>query len=76
MLEFQLSFHKCKIDVSEMTLLGHLIKDNQIFPTPERIKQIKDVPRPVLGEQLATFLGLVVYMAQQIPHIATIAAPL
>jgi hypothetical protein len=59
-----------------MTLLGHTIRDGAVWPLDEKIRKLRDTPRPNTGEGLATFLGLMVYVSQQLPHASTLAAPL
>ena len=67
---------KCIFFAKELPLLGHKIDDRGIHPDPEKIRSIQDWPTPKNKKQLQTFLGVVNYHAQFLPHLATISAPL
>jgi len=58
-------------------ILGHMIDDDGIHhPSPERIQTVIDWTRPESQKELQRFHGMVNYITQFIPHIATITAPL
>src|SRR5205085_911062 len=59
-----------------LEILGHIIDDNGVQPMPEKIRKISDWTIPKNMKELEQFLGIVNYMSQFLPHIATIAAPL
>src|SRR5688572_3830005 len=56
--------------------LGHIIDDQVIHPTPEKIRTIMEWIRPENKKELERFNGIVNYVSQFLPHIATITAPL
>jgi len=53
-----------------------MIEDNDIHPAPEEIRTIMDWTRPESQKELPRFNGMVNYISQFIPHIATSTAPL
>jgi len=57
-------------------ILGHIIDDDGIHPAPEKIRTIMDWTRPESRKELQRFTGMVNYISQFTPHIATITAPL
>jgi len=57
-------------------ILGHMIDDDGIHPSLEKIQTIMDWTRPENQKELQRFHGMVNYDSQFIPHIATITAPL
>jgi len=60
----------------KLDILGHMIDDNSIHPAQEKIQTIMDWTRPECQKELQRFNGIVNYISQFIPHIATITAPL
>jgi len=61
---------------SKLDILGHMIDDDGIHPAPEKIRTIMDWTRPESQKELQRFNGMVNYISQFIPHIATITASL
>ena len=61
---------------TKLDILGHRREDNGIHPAPEKIRTIMDWTRPESQKELQRFNGMVNYISQVIPHIATITAPL
>jgi len=61
---------------TKLDILGHMIDDDGIHPAPEKIRTIMDWTRPESQKVLQRFNGMVNYISQFIPHIATITAPL
>ena len=59
-----------------LEILGHIIDDKGVQPMPEKIRKISDWTTPKNKKELERFLGIVNYVSQFLPHIATIAAPL
>jgi len=53
-----------------------MIDNDAIHPAPEKIRTITDWIRPESQKELQRFNGMVNYITQFIPHIATITAPL
>jgi len=53
-----------------------MIDDDGIHPAPEKIRTIMDWTRPENQKELQRFNGMVNYISQFIPHIATVTAPL
>jgi len=67
---------KCVVFATKLDILGHMIDDDGIHPAPEKIRNIMDWTRPEKQKELQRFNGMVHYISQFIPHIATITAPL
>ena len=52
---------KCTIAAREVDLLGHLITQEGVKPSPSKIKAIADYPRPTNKTELRAFLGIIGY---------------
>ena len=59
-----------------LDVLGHIITREGIKADPNKLTKIQDWPTPQTRKQLQAFLGLVNYVSQFMPHLATKAAPL
>jgi len=59
-----------------MDVLGHIIDDQGSRASPEKIARIEAWTTPRNKKQLQEFLGVVNYISQFIPHLASITAPL
>jgi len=60
--------------VTKLDILGHMIEDDGIHCAPEKIRTIIDRTRPEHQKEVQRFNGMVNYISQFIPHIATITA--
>ena len=67
---------KCKFFAMRLPLLGHIIDDEGIHADPEKIREIQDWHTPKSKNELQTFIGVVIYHAQFLLHLATLSAPL
>jgi len=59
---------------TKLDILGHMIDNYGIHPASEKIWTIMDWTRPESQKELQRFNGMVDYISQFIPHIATITA--
>ena len=53
-----------------------LDKNNNEQPTAEKIKAVRDAPKPSTASEVRSFLGMVGFSARFIPNLSTIAEPL
>lgn len=74
--QFRINREKCEIGVSATTFLGFRIDVDGVRPNPDKVKPIKEAPRPTTLKQLQSFLGAVNYLSNFIPHLADSAEPL
>jgi len=66
---------KSNFFADRLPLLGHVIDDQGIHPDPQQIRGIQDWHTPKSKNELQTFIGVVIYHAQFLPHIASASAP-
>lgn len=71
-----LNHAKCVYNVTEVTVLGHILNKNGIRPTENRMAAIKCFREPRNVSELRSFLGLITYVGRFIPHLATKTEPL
>ncbi len=56
--------------------VGHIVSKSLVEPETDKIEQILSAPRPTTKTEVKSFLGLVGYYRDYIPHFASIAVPL
>jgi len=59
-----------------MDVLGHIIDNQGLRALPEKTAIIEAWTTPKNQKQLQIYLGIVSYISQFIPHLASITAPL
>ena len=67
---------QCKFFADRLPLLGHVLDDQGIYVDPEKIGGIQDWHTPKSKNEFQTFIDVVIYHAQFLPHLATLSAPL
>ena len=67
---------KCAFEKTSVNSLGHLIKDKRISIDPEKLRRIKEWPRPHNQDKARSFLGYATYYRIFIKNFAHIVEPL
>ncbi|KAE8543244.1 hypothetical protein D1P53_000734 [Cryptococcus gattii VGV] len=65
------SREKSQFYLTETSFLGHIICPGQILPDPTKITCIEQFPHPTTPKALHSFLGLLNYLCDFIPNLAT-----
>ena len=73
---FRLNKAKCKFLQPSVVYLGHKIDGEGLHPTEDKLKAIRDAPRPKDVAALKSFLGLIMFYSRFMPHHSTVLAPL
>ena len=55
---------KCFCLKSSVEYLGHIIDENGLHPTTEKVKANKEAPKPRNIEELRSFLGIINYYSR------------
>ncbi len=61
---------KCKFGLSSIEYVGHIIDQNGIRFARDKIAKVLDFAIPVVVKDLMSFMGLVNYFGDHIPHLA------
>ena len=67
---------KCVFNVSEIRFLGHIVNQEGIKPTEDKVEAIRDFPEPHNMKMLRRFLGMINFYRRFIPNCAEILEPL
>ena len=71
-----LNRHKCAFGALSVEYLGHVINQEGLHPSEEKVRAIKQAPRPRNVTELKSFLGLLNYYSNLFPHLSTLLSPL
>ena len=72
----KLNQSKCLIGVREMNFLGHHISRDGVLPDANKVKAIFEMKAPSNVPSLRRFLGMVNFLGQYLPNLATVLKPL
>ena len=67
---------KCHLYQREVLYLGYVVSEKGIHTDPEKVKAVKEWPRPIDVTQVRSFLGLASYYRRFIRGFADVARPL
>ena len=67
---------KTELFTTRMVFMGHMLTDEGIHPTEEKVRAIQEAREPETPTEVRSFLGLVNYCGRYIPDMATVAEPL
>ena len=72
----KLNTKKCKYKVKEVKYLGHIITSEGIKIDNEKVRAIKQMPKPTDKKAVQRLLGAVNQMSKFVPNLATITHPI
>ena len=72
----RINVEKSLIGVRQLKYLGYVIDGQGIHVDKDRIRALKDAPRPATAQELQSLLGFAQYYARFVPGFARIARPL
>ena len=67
---------KCVFLASSVEYLGHVIDKNGLHPSSEKIRAIREAPKPKNVTELKSFLGLINYYCKFLSNLSTVLFPL
>ena len=67
---------KCMIGYGSIECLGHNIVDQTVRPQEDKVRTVRDAPRPTTKRLMKSFLGLADFYCRFIPNLSSIASPL
>ena len=67
---------KCEFLQEKVTFLGYILDKNGLHPLPEKIRAIKEAPKPRNVHELKSFLGLINYYSKFVRNFSTMLSPL
>ena len=61
---------KCQIKTKEITFFGRKYTDKGVFPDPEKISDINNMPTPQNKAELQKFLGMLTFLSNHLPNVS------
>jgi len=62
---------KCELGVEQLEFVGHVVNEQGLTHTRERLDKVLQIPPPEKGKDLKSFLGVAVYVCDHIRNYAT-----
>lgn len=72
----KLNRNKCKIGLSEISYIGHVLSKDGLKPDMDKVRAIQEMPQPKDKTELQRFMGMVQHLAKFIPNLSEVSAPL
>lgn len=72
----KIKLEKCSFLAKEVKYLGYIVDRAGVRPDPEKLRAIKDMPKPREVSELRSFLGMVNFYARFVPRLSGILHPL
>ena len=72
----KLNKKKLKLRLHQVPYMGHLLTADGLKPDEEKIKAVKDMPKPASKQDVQRFLGFVNYLSKFAPHLPDVCEPL
>ena len=72
----KLNKKKLKLRLPQVPYMGHLLTADGLKPDEEKIKAVKDMPKPASKQDVQRFLGFVNYLSKFAPHLSDVCEPL
>ena len=67
---------KCEFRKSSITYCGHVLSEKGLQADPEKVRAVKEMPRPTDKTELQSVLQFVQYLAKFVPNLSEVTAPL
>jgi hypothetical protein len=71
-VNLKLQPNKCEFLRTEVSYLGHVIKENGVLPDPQKVSVIENYPRPTNTKQLNSYFGMASYYCKFIPNFSNV----
>ena len=75
-VNLKLNSKKMNLRKPQVKLMGHVISKDGLKPDPDKVKAVKDMPKPTCKQETLSLLGFVNYLAKFLPRLSEVAQPL
>lgn len=72
----KLNRDKLRLCQDSVKFFGHIINSKGIMPDPDKVKAIREMPKPENKDDVLRFLGMVTYLSKFIPNLSEHSEPL
>ena len=75
-VNLKLNSKKMSLKKTEVKFMGHVISRDGLKPDPDKVKAVKDMPKPTCKQETLSLLGFINYLAKFLPRLSETAQPL
>ena len=75
-VNLKLNSKKMSLKKTEVKFMGHVISRDSLKPDPDKVKAVKDMPKPTCKQETLILLGFINYLAKFLPRLSETAQPL
>ena len=75
-VNLKLNSKKMNLKKPQVKLIGHVISKGGLKPEPDKVKAVKDMPKPTCKKDTLSLLGFINYLAIFLPRLSEVAQPL
>ena len=72
----KLNSKKMNLKKQQVKFMGHVITQDGLKPDPDKVKAVKNMPKPKCKQEALSLLGFINYLAKFLPKISEVAQPL
>lgn len=72
----KLNREKCKLNVTEVSYIGHVLTQYGVKPDPRKVEAVTRMQKPATKKEMQRYLGMITYLAKFIPNLSDVTAPL
>ena len=74
--EVNLNSKKMKLKKPQVKFMGHVISKDGLKLDPDKVKAVKNMPKPTCKKETISLLGFINYLARFLPRLSEVAQPL
>ena len=75
-VNLKLNSKKMKLKKPQVKFMGHVISKDGLKLDPDKVKAVKDTPKPTCKKETISLLGFINYLARFLPRLSKVAQPL
>ena len=75
-VNLKLNSKKMNLKKQQVKFMGHVITKDGLKPDPDKVKAVKNMPKPTCKQKALSLLGFINYLAKFLPKLSEVAQPL
>ena len=72
----KLNSKKMNLKKQQVKFMGHVITQDGLKPDPDKVKAVKNMPKPKCKQEVLSLLGFINYLARFLQKLSEVAQPL
>ena len=75
-VNIKLNSKKMNLKKQQIKFRGHVISKDGLKPDPDKVKAVKNMPKPICNQEALSLLGFINYLTKFLPRQSEVAQPL